>query len=200
MSKLSAPGFTLLLCAAAVGMVALTELGLLLYALGTRGPYHEEAPMIIAATRRLACGVMLLGALVPARSLHAQMGVGTWVRQATDSMPAMTMKVEACCGGGRRLIYNIEVNGAQTTLTLDSRFDGSEAPVLIAGKPSGETMAITRTDDHHLSTVVKLNGNPFGTSEATLSPDGRVLKVKNEFSGSVGGQAAGKFNETWVKQ
>jgi hypothetical protein len=30
---------------------------------------------------------------------------------------------------------------------------------------SGETMAIKRVDDHHLSTVLKMNGKLFGTSE-----------------------------------
>jgi predicted SpoU family rRNA methylase len=72
--------------------------------------------------------------------------------------------------------------------------------VLIAGKPSGETMAITRVDDHHLSTIVKLNGKAFGTSKATLSPDGKVLTVVNDVSSSAGGQQVGKTTEIWVRQ
>jgi hypothetical protein len=154
----------------------------------------------VATARSLACGVALLGALGPARSLHAQVGVGTWVRKTTTSMPAMTMTVEACCHGGRRLSYHFDINGTETILLIESPFDGSEAPVLINGKPSGETMAITRVDDHHLATVVKLNGKPFGTSNATLSPDGKVLTVLNEYSSSVGGNTAGKVTEIWVRQ
>jgi len=98
------------------------------------------------------------------------------------------------------MTYHIDINGTETLLTVASRFDGSDADVLLAGKPSGETMAITRLDDHHVSTVVKLNGKPFGTSEATLSPDGKVLTVVNDFSLSVGGNPAGKTTETWVRQ
>ena len=142
----------------------------------------------------------MLGALGSARSLHAQIDVGTWVRQATDSMLSMTMTVEACCNGGRRLIYHIVIQGTETLLTLESRFDGSEVPVLMGGKPSGQTMAISRVDARHLSTIVKMNGRPFGTSKATLSADGRTLTVHNEFSSSVGGQAGGKSTEIWVRQ
>jgi hypothetical protein len=110
----------------------------------------------------------------------------------------MTMTVEACCNGGRRLLYHFDINGTETILSVESAFDGSEAEVLIAGKPSGETMAITRVDDHHTSTVVKLNGKEFGTSKATLSADGKVLTVVNVYSSSVGGQTAGTSTETWT--
>ena len=156
--------------------------------------------MTLATARSLVCSVVLLGALGPARALHAQIGVGTWVRTAPGSAVAMTMKVEACCKGGRRLIYHFDINGTETLLALESRFDGSEAEVMIGGKPSGETMAITRVDDHHLSTIVKLNGKAFGTSKATLSPDGKVLTVLNDFSSSAGGTPAGEFTETWVRK
>jgi hypothetical protein len=110
----------------------------------------------------------------------------------------MTMTVEACCNGGRRLIYHVDINGTETILEVASPFDGSEAEVLIGGKPSGETMEITRIDDHHLATIMKLNGKPFGTSKATLSADGKVLTVLNDFASSVGGQTVGKSTETWV--
>lgn len=150
--------------------------------------------------RTLACSVILLSALVPARSLHAQIGVGTWVRKAPDSKIPMTMVVEPCCHGGRRLTYHIDINGTETLMTVASPFDGSEAPVLIAGKPSGETMAIKRIDDHHVFTVLKMNGKPFGTSKATLSPDAKLLTVVNDNSSSAGGQGAGKSTETWVRQ
>jgi hypothetical protein len=156
--------------------------------------------MTIVKARTLACGIAVLGALGSARSLHAQIDVGTWVRQATDSMPAMTMTVEACCNGGRRLIYRIAIQGTETLLTVESPFDGSEAPVMMGGKPSGQTMAITRVDAHHVSSVTKVNGRPFGTSKATLSADGRTLTVHNDFSSSVGAQAVGKSTEVWVRQ
>lgn len=84
-------------------------------------------------------------------------------------------------------------------LTVESRFDGSDAPLLIGGKPSGQTMAITRVDDHHASAVLKMNGRVFGTSKSTLSADGRTLTVINDLTSSASGQPAGRFTEVWVR-
>jgi hypothetical protein len=153
---------------------------------------------MVKATR-LACGIALLplGAATP---LHAQMEIGTWVRQATPTMPTMTMDVTACCNGGRRLTYHVNIGGTQTLLIVESGFDGKDAPVMMNGQPSGETMAITRLDPHHSSAVLKMNGQLFGTSKGTLSADGRTLTVINDFSTSVGSQQAGKYTEVWVRQ
>jgi hypothetical protein len=163
---------------------------------------HDWRPKVtIAAARSIPCILALLGTLGPARGLHAQMGAGTWVRKPTASTPGtMTMTVEACCKGGRRLIYHIDINGRGTILSVESPFDGNDAPVLMDGKPTGETMAITRVDDHHLSNVVKMNGKPFGTSKATLSADGKLLTVLNDFSSSAGAQPVGKFTEIWLRK
>jgi hypothetical protein len=158
-----------------------------------------EAKVTTVNAKRLAYGVAVL-ALGSATSLHAQIEVGTWVRQATDSMPGMTMTVEACCNGGRRLIYHIVIAGTETVLTVESRFDGSDAPVLMGGKPSGQTMAIKRVDDRHTSAVLKMNGRLFGTSKATLSADGRTLTVINDLTSSTGGQPIGRYTEIWMRK
>src|SRR5262245_933121 len=148
----------------------------------------------------LPCGIAIL-LLASGTPLHAQVEIGTWVRQDTAlKAGTMTMDVEECCHGGRRLTYHILMGETAAQITVDSPFDGTEAPVLVNGKPTGETMAIKRVDAHHASTVVKMNGAPFGTSEATLSADGKTLTVHNDFSGSAGGQQAGKTTETWVKK
>jgi hypothetical protein len=156
----------------------------------------------MTATRvtRFACGIAMF-ALVSASSLQAQMEIGTWVRQdSTSKAGSITMDVEACCNGGRRLTYHVVMGQTTALLTVDSPFDGTEVPVLVNGKPIGETMAIKRVDARHASTVVKMNGAPLGTSEATLSTDGKTLTVLNDFSSSAGGQKAGKSTEIWVKQ
>jgi len=85
-------------------------------------------------------------------------------------------------------------------MIVESPFDGREVPVLLDGKPSGETMAIKRLDDHHTVTVVKMNGKEFGRSKATLSPDGKTITVENEFIASLGGNPAGKRTEVWVRK
>ncbi len=153
----------------------------------------------VAATKRLICGVAFLSAVGWANQAHAQLGAGsTWVR--TDSQgKGITMTVEACCNGGLRLIYQIPPIATQpaTTLTVDSPMDGTEMPALVGGKPSGETMAIKRVDDHHYSAVVKMSGKPFGTSNGTVSADGKTMTVESVFQG--GGKVE-KIIETWVRK
>ena len=152
-----------------------------------------------AATKRLICSVAFLSAVGWANQARAQFGVGsTWVR--TDSQgKGITMTVEACCNGGLRLIYQIPPMASQpaTTLTVDSPMDGTAAPALVGGKPSGETMAIKRVDDHHYSTVVKMNGQPFVTSNGTVSSDGKTMTVEGV---SQGGGKVEKIVETWVRK
>ena len=147
----------------------------------------------------LSCGIAMLAIGSP-RSLPAQIEVGTWVRQATASMPGMTMTIEACCNGGRRLSYHLVSGATVMDLTLESRLDGSEAEVMINGKGSGETMAITRVDAHHASNVLRLNGTRFATSQSTLSADGRTLTVITDYTSALGGQAVGRQIETWVRK
>ncbi len=145
--------------------------------------------------------VALVLSLGGAPTLSAQIGVGTWVKDASGPSPRMAMTVEACCGKkGRRLTYRFAMSGTPMVLTVASPFDGSDAPVLMGGKPTGETMAITWVDDHHVVGVVKMNGKPFGSSRSTLSPDGKTITVLSDFSSSVGGQQVGESTEVWVKQ
>jgi hypothetical protein len=61
-------------------------------------------------------------------------------------------------------------------------------------------MAITRVDDHHLSTVLKMDGKPFATSKAALSLDGKTLTVENIVTVAAQGQTVGKTTEVWVRK
>ena len=149
---------------------------------------------------KISVAVLLLSACVPL-SLHAQNLEGTWVRKrAASAGGGMTMTVEPCCHGGHRLTYHIQGGPQPIVLTVDSPFDGTEVPVMMGGKPSGETMAIKRLDDHHTYTVLKMNGKPFGTSKATLSDDGKTLNIDDEFTSNEGGHTPGKSTETWTKK
>jgi hypothetical protein len=152
----------------------------------------------IKATTRLTAVVLLLAL---SAAPQAQMVVGTWLRSPTKTAPGqLTMTVEACCGSGYKLTYRFAMGAEATVMTVSSPFDGEEVPVLVNGKPSGETMAIKRVDDHHAFTVLKMNGQPFGTSKSTLSADGRTITVLNEVTSDSGGSPVGKVTETWVKQ
>jgi hypothetical protein len=154
------------------------------------------AHVLVRRIASAAAIVWTLGAISPA---HAQLGIGTWVRQVGPSTPGqLTMTVEGCCGSGRRLTYRLGDSGQ--IMVVESAFDGREVPVLLNGKPSGETMAITLVDSRHTTTVVKMNGKPFGISKSSLSSDGKTLTVENDYSSSVGGNPVGKFTETWLRK
>ena len=151
--------------------------------------------------RRAIGVVVFLGAVGSASVAHAQIGVGTWERTDKGGN-GMTMTVSACCNGGRRLVYHIPSMGGQPegTMSVDSPFNGSDVPTLVGGKPSGQTMAITRVDDRHYTAVIKMNGQPFGTSTATMSADGKTLTVESAMSMGAGGAPGSKTTEVWVKK
>jgi hypothetical protein len=143
----------------------------------------------------LACGVVTLASLRGSPA-GAQSFVGTWVRQDTP----MTMTVEMCCGSGRRLTYRIAMNGNEMVMVLETALDGTDAPLLVGGKPSGETMAIRQVDARHATAVLKMNGQPFGTAKGTLSADGKTLTIEDDFTLAAAGQQAGKQTETWIRK
>ncbi len=136
-------------------------------------------------TTRVICGVALLCAMGWTHEAQAQFGAGSkWLR--TDAQgKGITLTIEACCNGGLRLVYLIPsvANQPAVTLTVDAPLNGTEVPTLVGGKPSGQTMAITRLDDRHYRAVVKVNGKPFGTSNGTVSPDGTTMIVESAFEG-----------------
>jgi hypothetical protein len=154
---------------------------------------------VTSATERLIAVLAFLVVVGSASQAHAQLAVGTtWVR--TDGAgKGIVLNVEACCKGGRRLVYQIPSMGGQpaSTMSVDSPMDGTEAPTLVAGKPSGQTMAIKRVDDHHLTAVVKMNGQPLATFKGTISPDNKSMTVEG-ISGT--GSQTQTLTETWVRK
>ena len=152
-----------------------------------------------SATERLI-GALAFSMLVGwASQAHAQLGVGTtWVR--TDEQgKGVVLNIEACCNGGRRLVYHLPPRAGQpaSTMSIDSPMNGAEAPTLIAGKPSGQTMAIKRVDDHHVTAILKVNGQQTATYSATVSPDDKSMTVE----GVIGaGSQTLKVTETWVRK
>lgn len=144
---------------------------------------------------RFICGAAFLWTLGWGSPVHAQLGVGEWVR--TDAAgKGITMTVAACCRGGFRLTYHVPIGNGQPPLilTVDLPMDGTEVPTLSAGKPTGQTMSAKRVDDHHYTGVVKQNGQPYLTSNATLSADGKSMTIEDTLAGNQ------KVIETWVKK
>ncbi|HSL02751.1 MAG TPA: hypothetical protein VK901_04345 [Nitrospiraceae bacterium] len=107
------------------------------------------------------------------------------------------MTVEAV-GTGWRLTYKLagQAPGNPVTTVL-TPLDGKDVPILIDGKPSGETMGIKSIDTRHTATVLKFHGKEWGTSKCELSPDGKVLTVENDYADS---NPIGKKIQYWDKQ
>ena len=142
--------------------------------------------------------VAILAAALPAAAADSPIG-GTYLMKGKQGTPDMTMKIEAWGPGKVRLTYHVK--GAENMeLTIVSGADGKDAPLLLNGKPSGETMAIKLIDKLHSSTVIKMNGQVMGTSKGTFSPDFRTLTSENDMTAMVGNTPAGKSTQVWVRQ
>jgi len=146
---------------------------------------------------RLVCVAAFLSLLARASQANAQWAVGTTWNRTDAEGKGVTMSVAACCNGGYRLTYQMPPMGGQPAmvLTIDSPLDGTDVPTLIGGKPSGQTMAVKRVDDHHYTAVVKLNGQPMMTSTGVVSADGKTMTVEDVTQG-----AGTKTVETWTRK
>jgi hypothetical protein len=151
----------------------------------------------------LSVSVMLVGfasVLATATPVSAaDSAVGTWVRtDDSGKLGVITLTIDAWGKGGCKLTYRFK--GSPTVMTVASPMDGTDAPVLVNGKASGQTMAIRLVDKHHASTEIKMNGKQFGTSRATLSDDFSKMTVENEFTEATPTEKAGKRTEVWVRK
>lgn len=134
-----------------------------------------------------------------ASEAHAQLDVGSAWERTDAGGKGIVMNVEACCNGGRRFTYHLPAMSGQpaSTTSVDSPMNGTEAPTLVGGKPSAQTMAIKRVDDHHLTAILKMNGQPLATYSATVSPDNKSMTVEGVYGT---GSQAHKMTETWVRK
>src|SRR5262249_50595346 len=124
--------------------------------------------------------------------------VGTFVKDA-GTPQEMTVKVEACCGGGRRFTYSLKA-GDPAMMVVEISLDGKDVPVMVLGKPSGETMSMQIVDARHFSGVLKMNGQTFANSKGTISADGNTVTVETDVTSAAGGQSPGKQTEIWKRK
>ena len=122
-----------------------------------------------------------LSSMVGADSLWS----GTWVVREPPQGGRITMTVEEV-GTGWKLTYKVVSPDAPGSLvsTLLTPLDGKDVPVLVEGKPSGQTMGIKKIDSRHTVGVVKFQGKEMGISKGELSPNGKVLKVETDYADS----------------
>jgi hypothetical protein len=131
-----------------------------------------------------------------APSLWAADWYGVWT---SPTYPGMTMTIEPYGAGGSRITYRFKMDAKESVMIIESALDGSDAAVMVDGKSSGETMAIKRLDDRHTYTVIKMNGQPFGTSKCEISADGNALNVENTQPPSPGSQSVQK-TQIWNRK
>lgn len=126
--------------------------------------------------------------------------VGTWIKRPS-STPPMMMVIESA-GPGIKITYKmLGPNGApmdDKLVTVVTALDGKEAPMMMDGKATGQTMATLRTDANHATTIIRMQGKDFGKSTTELSADGKTMKVENDFS--VANPSVGKQVEYWDKR
>jgi hypothetical protein len=139
--------------------------------------------------------VICVAGLVPV--LRAEgFPVGTWVRRPNKDGLNSTMFVEAA-GAGQKFTLKFSVaGGATSTMVVTTEWDGKDAQVLLDGKPSGQTMAIRKLDDHHTINVIKMNGRPMGTQKGEVSADGKLITVQT-IPAVLGGQTGVEY---WDKK
>ena len=134
---------------------------------------------------------------------QAQFPTGTWVQRGDTTRFSMTVDR---AGSGYRLTYTlIDRKGKvlnPNMLTMVTQLDGKDAVVYDAhGKPTAQTIAVTRIDAHHTHSVMKVNGRVYGTSDAELSGDAKLIKIVNDMSAMGNGVAqAGKKIDYWDKK
>jgi hypothetical protein len=126
--------------------------------------------------------------------------VGTWIKRPS-STPPMMMVIESA-GPGIKITYKmLGPNGApmeDKAVTVVTALDGKEAPMMMDGKATGQTMATLRTDANHATTIIRMQGKDFGKSTTELSADGKAMKVENDVSAI--NPSAGKQVEYWDKR
>lgn len=129
--------------------------------------------------------------------------IGTWVPRNKQVAPgmagSMTLVVDRFGADGRKFTWHIKINDKESVMVVESPMNGTEATVMVDGKPTAETMAVKRLDDRHSFTVIKMGGKPFGTSKGELSADGKTFTVENEFTPAAP-NSPGKTTEIWDRK
>jgi hypothetical protein len=139
---------------------------------------------------------LLLIAASPA--VAADSPIGTWVKKGEGAKPAITLTIDEWGPGKAKLTWRL--TEPQMVLTLVSALDGSFAPLLVDGKPSGQTMSIKLIDKRHTVGTMKMNGKAYGTSKSTISEDFKTMTVETDVSDAVSGNPVGKTTEIWIRK
>lgn len=144
----------------------------------------------------LAALAWLVGGASPAAA--ADSPVGTWVRQGEAGQPEETMTIDSWGVGHTKL--STSTKGASSVGSITSNLDGADSPIVVDGKASTATVALSLLDQQQALMVTKLNLQPIGVSKWTFSPDFTKLTIEDDFTQAVPGTPAGKSTEHWTRK
>jgi len=127
----------------------------------------------------VVCLLSLMSSMASADGLWS----GAWALREPPQGGRLIMTVEEV-GIGWNLTYKVDGPDApvSTVSTVLTPLDGKDVPLLVNGKPSGQTMGIKKVDNHHTVTILRFRGKETGISKAEISPDGKVLKIETDYA------------------
>lgn len=149
--------------------------------------------------KRIAIALCLLSSVSVAWAQPPQ-PFGTWIKRAS-STPPMMMVIEPANWGLKITYRMLGPDGApmdQNVITVTTALDGKDAPMMMDGKATGQTMATQLIDSTRMSTIIRMQGKEFGTSKAELSSDGKTITVENDMSAS--NPSVGTQTEYWDRR
>jgi hypothetical protein len=111
--------------------------------------------------------------------------VGTWKLNVTksnyDPGPApksLTRKVEAKGDGVKYTFDGVGADGKSIAYGFSVQFDGKDNPINGSIPGGADTISATRTDANHYVATLKKGAKAIGTSNVTVSTDGKVTTVE----------------------
>jgi len=137
-------------------------------------------------------------AVVGSCSLRAQSNplVGTWKLNVTKSKfdpgPApksMTRTVEAQGDGVKYTFDGVSADGKPVAYGFSVQFDGKDNPISGSIPSGADTISAKRTDSSHFAATLKKGGKVVGTSNVTVSADGKVTTVETNGTTSTGAKS-----------
>jgi hypothetical protein len=138
------------------------------------------------------------GVAAPPAGARADSPVGTYSRlDDQGKFGGVTLIIEVW-DKTAKLTYVFAGKG-DAKFSVVSPLDGSDAPLMVNGSPSGEGMAIKKVDKHHAVTVLKRNGQILGTSKSTFSDDFSQLMVETDYGTTADGISLGRQTEVWMR-
>ena len=136
--------------------------------------------------RMLMLVAVALFAAVASAPVHAQANplVGSWKLNLTKSKfdpgPAptsLTRTVEAQDGGVKYTFAGVGADGKPLSYGFSVKFDGKDNPINGSMPTGADTISATRTDSNHFVATLKKAGKVIGSSEVTVSKDGKTTTV-----------------------